>query len=206
MCRPRRCRNAVGRATRASPRVRSPLSRSVVVSVDACGHRPVPCDAAGLERLPGSIACASRTDSTAATARQRPRHMPPARGQSPWSEHGVHEPAQHEERDAQQQEAGRGERGQPKLEGVQRGQLAQVLDVLLHAQLGLARHALPEGDRHVDHRGAPASHHELEADLEAHRVDARVGAARERRLAQAEEAGHRVGRARERPRQRGGAR
>jgi len=50
----------------------------------------------------------------------------------PWSENSVHEAAEQEERDGQQQEAHRGECGQPELEGVERGELPNVLHILLH--------------------------------------------------------------------------
>eukprot|EP00964_Phaeocystis_antarctica_P092538 scaffold59538_cov61-Phaeocystis_antarctica.AAC.8 len=113
---------------------------------------------------------------------------PPQLPRGPWSEQSAQEPPQHGEHDGEQQEAHRGECGQPELEGVERGELPHVLDILLHAELGLSRHALLESDGHIDDRTAPAAHHELEADLEAHRVHPRIGAARERRLAQAEEA------------------
>eukprot|EP00322_Chrysochromulina_rotalis_P029427 CAMPEP_0115859112 /NCGR_PEP_ID=MMETSP0287-20121206/16445_1 /TAXON_ID=412157 /ORGANISM="Chrysochromulina rotalis, Strain UIO044" /LENGTH=142 /DNA_ID=CAMNT_0003313397 /DNA_START=246 /DNA_END=674 /DNA_ORIENTATION=- len=86
----------------------------------------------------------------------------------------------------------------PKLEKVERQQLLYIFDILLHRQLGFASHTLLECDRHVNYILAPAPHHQLQTDFEAHSVDAFALALREPLPREAEEPRHWVCRWRDR--------
>mmetsp|Transcript_12975 Transcript_12975/g.43990 ORF Transcript_12975/g.43990 Transcript_12975/m.43990 type:complete len:229 (+) Transcript_12975:187-873(+) len=89
-------------------------------------------------------------------------------------------------------------------EAVQVGQVAQVEQVLLHGELGLAVLPVSEGDGHLDHLGGPAAHHELQADLVAHGIQLGLDRALKRLARDAEEAAHGVRARGQRPREEGG--